>query len=463
MKLKVGYLPLYIKLYDDDDPHMRDPMVAYMDHLIAELGLRGLDIVQAPVCRIKEEFDAAAEMLNASGVCAVITQNLAYSPSLESIEALLSLKVPQVILDTTPDFDMYDTADTYNGIDPNHGIHGVQDMCSMLKRNGRAYTLCVGHEKNSDVLDQVVSACRAAAIAEAFRSAKVGTAGGSFDGMGDFLISADDLKRLTGAEIVTLTKEEAASYEATVTPEEIEEVIARDRADFVWEVKNEEYYRTQVRASLVLRKWIEAQSLTAATVNFLKTEECGLPTMPFVECSRMMARGIGYAGEGDVLTAAFVGALMKVYGTEAAFTEMFCPDWKNSLLLLSHMGEANLAQSCRQPILRDEPFPYNSYGHTAAAYVCMKPGKAVLVNLAPMGERISMVLSPVEMVGVSSEHSAYRYAEEGWLKPVKPLGQFLKEFSELGGTHHSALVYGADLNELAAFGKMMNFSVSVIQ
>ena len=29
-KIKVGYLPLYIKLYDDSNPHYRDPMVDYM-------------------------------------------------------------------------------------------------------------------------------------------------------------------------------------------------------------------------------------------------------------------------------------------------------------------------------------------------------------------------------------------------------------------------------------------------
>lgn len=463
MKLKVGYLPLYIKLYDDDDPHMRDPMVAYMEHLISELSARGLEITAAPVCRIKEEFDAAAEMLNAGDICCVITQNLAYSPSLESVEALLSLKSPLVILDTTPDFDLYDRADTYNGIDPNHGIHGVQDMCSMLKRNGRAYTLCVGHEQNSDVLEQVVSACRAAALAKAFKNAKVGSAGGSFEGMGDFLITPEELRRLTGAEVAYLTKEEAASYEAAVTEQEIEEVIATDRADFVWEVKNEDYYRTQVKASLVLRKWVEARGLTAATVNFLKVDECGLPTMPFVECSRMMSAGIGYAGEGDILTAAFVGALMAVYGKEAAFTEMFCPDWKDGRLLLSHIGEANLAQSARKPILRDEPFPYGSYGHTAAAYVCMKPGPAVLVNLAPIDGKLSMIVTPVEMTECTASDSAYRYAEEGWLKPAKPLPEFLKAFSEAGGTHHSALVYGADAAELAAFGKMMDFDVTVIQ
>ena len=32
-----------------------------------------------------------------------------------------------------------------------------------------------------------------------------------------------------------------------------------------------------------------------------------------------------------------------------------------------------------------------------------------------------------------------------------------------GGTHHSALVYDVDIEELKAFGKMMGFDVVVIE
>lgn len=49
------------------------------------------------------------------------------------------------------------------------------------------------------------------------------------------------------------------------------------------------------------------------------------------------------------------------------------------------------------------------------------------------------------------------------MKPCKPLPQFLKEYSLAGGTHHSALVYGAALAELEAFGRMMDFDVTVIR
>jgi len=45
------------------------------------------------------------------------------------------------------------------------------------------------------------------------------------------------------------------------------------------------------------------------------------------------------------------------------------------------------------------------------------------------------------------------------MKPRVALDRFLTWFSEAGGTHHSALVYGADIASLAAFGRMMGFDV----
>ena len=47
-------------------------------------------------------------------------------------------------------------------------------------------------------------------------------------------------------------------------------------------------------------------------------------------------------------------------------------------------------------------------------------------------------------------------------KPPRALPEFLKAFSELGGTHHSALVYDGDLDEILAFGRMMGFEVHEI-
>lgn len=460
-KIKVGYLPLYIKLYDDSDPAKRNPMVSYMETMHAMLESQGLELVKAPVCRIKEEFESAIDLFHRENVCAVITQHLAYSPSLESIDALERAGVPLIILDTTPDYSLIDAAGYERRVSVNHGIHGVQDMCNLLRRRGVPYHLCVGHAMHSEVIAKAAGMCRAAAAANAYKTARVGSVGGSFTGMGDFMVTDEQYKSEIGADVFYMSPADVRENLARVSEEEIENEIALDKVNFTMEVTDTAAYREAVRSGLAVRKWAEGLNLSAMTINFLTLDICTLPKMPFAECGKAMTRGLGYAGEGDALTAGLVGALRSVYHN-TTFTEMFCPDWKEDVLLMSHMGEANPDLAKWKPVMRTTPFNYNTCGDTAAPYMCYRPGKAVLVNVAPAKEGFSLIATDVEMLDCGLEYGAYRNSVQGWMKPGMPIADFLARYSELGGTHHSALVYDADINEILAFGTMMGFEVHKI-
>lgn len=461
-KIRVGYLPLYIKLYDDNGQD-RTPLVEYMEKLISILEEKGLEVIPAEeICRVKTEFDRAVDRFNELDVDAVITQHLAYSPSLESIGALLRLKAPIVVFDTTPDYQLLAVADRKNCIDNDHGIHGVQDMCCMLQKNKVPYYICAGHALHSDVADRVVGMCRAAAAKRAFNTARIGSVGGSFVGMGDFLISDECYRKEIGPVVRYMTPEVTAKYLAQVSEEEIDAEIASDTEKYRSEITNMENYRAATRSGLAVRKWMEAEQLNCCTVNFLTLDSCGLPKMPFIECCKILDRGLGYAGEGDVLTAGLVGALASVYpGT--TFTEMFCPDWERDVILLSHMGESNPRLAQWKPLLADMRFRYNSCGDTVSMYNCYRPGKVVYVNLAPMDGHFHLIVTEGEMLDAGLPDGAYRRNTQGWFKPCKPVAEFLEDYSMAGGTHHSAMVYDADIREIRAFGKMMGFEVIEIR
>ena len=462
-KTKIAYLPLYIKLYDDINTATRKPLVEYMNTLVSMIESQGFEVVlPEDVCRIKEEFDRAAEKFNSDPeIVAVVTEHLAYSPSRESIEALLSLKAPIIVLDTTPSYELISCAAYSDRISPNHGIHGVQDMCNLLKRNGKPFQICVGHAMHSDVIARVCGLCRAAACAKAFRESRIGMVGGEFEGMGDFRISDERYESEIGAKTVRMSFEDGKKYTAAVTDDEIQNEIISDAAKSSIFAENEDNYRAATRAGLAVRKWMNDNGLNSVTVNFLHIEESGLEKMPFMECCKALERGQGYAGEGDNLTAGLTGALLASY-PNTTFTEMFCPDWEKDIILLSHMGEFNPRLVAWKPHVNDKPFKYNVTGDTVAMSACYRKGTAVLANLAPMNDSFSLILSKVELTDDGLEYGAYRKAVQGWLKPAMPIADFLKAYSEAGGTHHSAMVYDADIQDLAAFGKMMGFNVVII-
>ena len=85
----------------------------------------------------------------------------------------------------------------------------------------------------------------------------------------------------------------------------------------------------------------EARGCGAYSTHFDAIGEDGrFARLPFAAASSLMAKGYGYAAEGDVLTAALVRAGHVLIG-DAHFTEMYAMDFPSDSVLMSHMGEGN--------------------------------------------------------------------------------------------------------------------------
>ena len=450
---KVGLLGLYLELYDRAMPQVRPRIEAFYQTIAGELERRGMAVVSAPVCRVRAEFAQALESFQAAGVEGLVSLHLAYSPSLESAPVLAASGLPLLVLDTTP------TAGYGPGQDPdelmyNHGIHGVQDLCNLLLRLGKPFALEAGHWQESGVLDRAAAWGRAAGLAAAMRRARVGLIGEPFAGMGDFAVPFPLLKESIGLEVVPASRESLQALLPAPDDPEVDREMAADLGDYAGPVP-EEAHRESVRAGLAVRRWLAQEGLGAFSLNFLQIGDSGLPTVPFLEASKAMARGIGYAGEGDVLTAALVGVLAQAWPT--TFTEMFCPDWQGNRVFLSHMGEVNLALLEGRPQLVQRPFPWAPVAPPVHAVGRLQPGQAVLVNLAPMpDEAYRLLLAPVRVVAPEGEDRMAGLVH-GWLEPRVAVADFLAGYSRVGGTHHCGLAYGAGLPELAHFGSIMGW------
>lgn len=352
---------------------------------------------------------------------------------------LKGTNLPIIILDTTPNFDFTDDDDL--SISYNHGIHGVQDMCNLLIRNKKQFFIEAGHYEKSDVLERVVKRAFGVKVSNSLYNASVGRIGGEFAGMGDFLVDTGVFEKM-GIKTTELSGEKAREYMEKVTEAEIDAQIAADKEKYDVDTEiDEAFLRNGIRGDLAVRHWIEDNDLTAFTANFLNiNKDFGLSGMPFAEANRAMERGIGYAGEGDILTAAFVGALMSV-SDRASFVEMFCPDWKNDLIFISHMGEMNTALAARPPKYTVKNMKYSDIDTTWLCGTYMA-GTATLIDLAPLGEdKFRVIASKVEMREMECDKFR-KNTTCGWFSPDKNIGTFLEDYSKLGGTHHLALVYG---------------------
>lgn len=440
--MKIGLLPFYIELYDKCRPDIADQIRSFADKIAEKLSAKGFEVVKSQACRLKNEFKDAVALFEQENCQAIATLHLAYSPSLESIDALAATSLPLVVIDTTPDFAFEPSLTMAN-----HGIHGVQDMCNLLLRRKKAFLISAGHWENAAFFDRIANQLKSAQMAYRITHARVGKIGGDFDGMGDFRIPDGTFNM----QVVNYTPQ------TQPTAKEIEAEMALDKERFQWDDSvTDESYRTTINASLKIRKWIENEKLDAFTIAFPGINRAeGWETVPFLECSKAMARGIGYAGEGDVLTAIATRCLADIF-PETSFTEMFCPDWKNDRIYTSHMGEINPAICADKPLLHERNYIFSDTGNPILATGCFKAGKAVLTNLAP-GPDGKFTLIAAEVKYTVPEPGSTK-SNAGWFTPASGnISAFLEEYSRHGGTHHLTCSYEASVALIRDWAALMNW------
>ncbi|HEY3415321.1 MAG TPA: hypothetical protein VGM23_00425, partial [Armatimonadota bacterium] len=285
--------------------------------------------------------------------------------------------------------------------------------------------------------------------------------GEAFAGMGDFTVAETVLAEQLGLRVQQIDLTVLDQAILAVSEDAVAQEVAEDRARYACELSPEDHARA-VRVGLGLRRLLDDGAYAGFSVNFQAFDRADRPanTMPFLEISKAMARGIGYAGEGDVLTAALVGALARTFGA-VTFTEIFCPDWAGNSLFLSHMGEISPAIAGDVPRVIAKPFISGGSLAPAVLTCAVQPGPAVFVNLAPgPDDTFTLIVAPVDVLAEDATlDPAMRDVVRAWVGPRGNVRDFLAAYSRAGGTHHSALVLGDKVEAIAAFGRMSGFPV----
>mgnify|MGYP005852890819 CR=1 FL=1 len=460
---KIGLLPLYLDLYDKVTPYLRPEVEKFAETIKNEFTKINIEVLKSPVCKIKDEFKKAINYFEKENVDAIVTLHLAYSPSLESAPLLAQTKIPVIILDTTPFFEFISSNDP-NAVMLNHGIHGVQDLCNLLLRLNKKFLIEVGHWQKSDVIKRVFQDIKAAQLAKFISNSRVGSIGDAFEGMGDFFVEYEKLKQLIGINVLITDAGELKKFLPIPNSKGIVEKTNYLLAKYEGQNVDKDSLFKSVIAGIALNNWIRENKFDCFTMNFTKFNKAtGLPTMPFLEAELLLAEGFGYAGEGDVLTSALVGTLNKTF-SQVTFTEMFCPDWKENIIFLSHMGEVNLDLFSQKALLLEKKLPFIDINSPIIGVGKLKKGEVILVNLAPQNNSFNLILCSGSIIDID-DNANFNESIRGWFKPKTPIDQFLSSFSLAGGTHHSALVYIDNisksdiLNILSNFGRIMNWTV----
>lgn len=454
-KYKFGLLGLTSQLYRDRVPQLMDKLGAFQSQL-KEILQEHCDVISygpAASASELEQFFKSLEWENAIGLVIVL---LSYSPSFLTTPFLKRFGKPILIWNTqklkeiTKEFGPDELME-------NHGIHGVQDLVSVMLREKIPFTLVTGHYLDKDVQAQIKDWLIAVIAVEKLKHSKIGQLGGFFPLMGDFYISPQELKAKLGVEVVEVSPIVVAGYAQEIGEEAIRRVVEEDLKKFQPEDLSPETHIISVKLELALRKYIEENGLQGLAVNFLAFDKSyPLETVPFLAVSKFLAEGMGYGGEGDVLTASSV-LLLQYFTGEANFVEMFTVDFANDAILMNHMAEGNPNMARKDyPIkIKENPLVFNDCKPAAVLSFTIRPGIATLLDFTQTpGGNIKMITSIVEVLDrpklerIDSPHF--------FIKVNGKPADFLSRYSLEGGTHHLAMSYGDQRQLLRLAAKLMD-------
>jgi L-arabinose isomerase len=449
-------------LYDDMLPGIADRQAAYAGEIAAALGEVADVVVAAPV-KDREQIEEAVAGLEAQGLDGLLVVMLTYGPAMRVTRALSRCALPICLANIQPQprvTDAWDMADlTYN-----QGIHGAQDTANALVRAQRPFHVVTGDWREPAFVARIDGWARAAAAAVRWRGLRVAVFGPTMNDMGDTRVDVHTLLRVLGPQVDTLAVGELARAVAAVDDAAVRELMAAEDARFAIDpALSADEREDHARLQLGLERVLTEGGYGAYSVHFGAIAGDGrFARLPLAAASSLMARGFGYAAEGDALTAALMAAATTLLGT-TQFTEMYAMDFARDAILMSHMGEGNwaLAREDRPVRLIKRPLGIGGLADPPTFLFQYRPGPATLATLVALGgDRFRLVVSEGEIL--DSEELPALEMPYGFFAPDTGLAPCMDAWLQLGGPHHQVLNPGRRAADWARFCEATSIELAVV-
>ncbi len=458
---RVGILATMTALYRKI-PDLRPRMEKWAAELIAQMSSFA-EVIFPEVCDTREQVDRVVAEIQGRGAGLLIVFPLTYAPSHLVLPALRAVKLPLLLLNSQiiRDFDSEATAQAF--ID-NQAPTGLFDLSNALVRAGIPFRVVSGHYRNQEFMAELQDWCRLSHLAAEVRRFRVGLAGHAMDGMGDLSVDHGLLLDQFGAEVIHVPISDIAARVKHVTVAEVRRQVEEDSTLFSVEPElSRQEHEASSRLVHALYSVVKEYRLDAFSFHFEAIADDGrITTFPVLAACKLLAEGIGYAGEGDVTCAALVALMARLAG-EADFFEMWGIDFAGEAVMKNHMGEGNfrLARRDLPVMLNRNPVGLGDSIAPAAPSFVLRPGDATLANLTT-GKAGRLKLTVCEgsvpemkpIPGVRTPH--------GKFKPRIPVKIFIERYALAGASHHCALAYGRWAVSLERLAGIMGIAIEVM-
>lgn len=383
------------------------------------------------------------------------------------------LKVPQILVGIQPlDRLDYSKTTTYMQL-CNDDICSMPEFAGVYERLGAdmPFFLVEASSNTEKIKERVGEFERAINALSAFKYAKFGYLGHTYDGMYDMNTDPTAFANTFGAHVKMLEMCELAEYVNGATDNEIKEKIQEIKSLFeIKEPSNdpltdfvlESDLEWAARNAVGLDKLVENNGLSALAY-FYKGENNNLyeriASNLIIGNSLLTSKGIPLAGEADLKTAAAMLIMNKV-GGGGSFAELHPFDVVDDIVLIGHDGPHNINISDSKPILRKLKKFHGKSGQGVSVEFKLKTGPISLLSCSVEG---SGKLKLISSVGESCSGAIPQTGNTNTKCRFNiPVTEWIENWCNAGPTHHLALGVGNHTKEIEIFSKMANITLKKV-
>jgi L-arabinose isomerase len=462
-ELNVWFLTGSQDLYGEDTLHQVATHVKKMVDALNRSGSLPVTLVEKPVQKSSSQILQTIQEAEADSSCAgLICWMHTFSPAKMWIAGLSVLTKPLLQLHTQFNEKIpFDTMDM-DFMNLNQSAHGDREFGHITARMGVRRTVIAGHWSHEETQARIGRWVRSAVAVTESKNLVIVRFG---DNMRDVAVTDGDKVEAMiqfGWSVPYFGIGDLVATMDTVTQSDIDSLVDEYRSSYTLkEGLDESFFLQQVteqaRIELALEKFLTEHKAKAFSTNFQDLH--GMKQLPGLAVQRLMAKGYGFAGEGDWKIAALV-RILKRMGQGLAGGSSFMEDYtyhleKGAMLDLgAHMLEICPSIAKDRPSLEVHPLGIGDREDPARLVFDGTAGPALCASIIDLGHRFRMVISEVQTIDSPHTFKQLPVARVLW-KPLPNLITASEAWILAGGGHHTAFSSALDTEYLTTFAEMM--------
>ena len=384
------------------------------------------------------------------------------------------LDVPQILVGIQP-LDKLDYANTTTYMQLcNDDICAMPEVAGVYERLGKdmPYFIIAASSETNKIKESVALWEKALSAKAAFKYAKIGYLGHTYEGMYDMNSDPTMYTKTFGCHIKMLEMCELAQYCHEISKGDIDARvdliqnlfdIREPSGDPLTDYVKREDLEWSARLSVALDMLVEKNGLTALAYYYkgeAGNEYERIASNLIIGNTLLTSKGIPLAGEADLKTAASMLITNRV-GGGGSFAELHPFDVHDDIVLIGHDGPHNISISDNKPIIRKLKRFHGKSGSGISVEFNIKAGPITLLSTSSdRNGKIKFILSKAESMKGAIPQTGNTNTR---CKFNMRATEFLEKWCAAGPTHHLALGSGDNSEAIKLFAKISHIDLTEIK